>query len=375
MGYIIYQKFEIILDKCFIKEVILKKLGKMDILKNQRKLSLLVLLFFFTISILLFVVQPEPEANINTPVPVVVDTMELKKKNISPIVEYTGRLEPSRKADLKFEINGRLSKKLVQPGEFVKSGDLILILEEYYIYKKLYELAKQNFEIQAREVKRMKELDKKSLLSKSQYDKTIQKQIELESLMYRSKQDFNKTFIKARFSGIVNEINIDTGDTVSPNIVIASLIDASALDLYVEVRSDVIEGLKLNMEIEVSSNGILSKGKLISFQTSPNLETYTHLLRIRISDDRLRSGMIASATFILPQINESFGVPVSSVLNDDGKKYIFLVKNKKLIKKEINVVTRFKEIYVINGDISSKEIIVTKDVASLAEGQDILISK
>ena len=221
----------------------------------------------------------------------------------------------------------------------------------------------------------MKELDKKSLLSKSQYDKTIQKQIELESLMYRSKQDFNKTFIKARFSGIVNEINIDTGDTVSPNIVIASLIDASTLDLYVEVRSDVIEGLKLNMEIEVSSNGILSKGKLISFQTSPNLETYTHLLRIRISDDRLRSGMIASATFILPQINESFGVPVSSVLNDDGKKYIFLVKNKKLIKKEIYVVTRFKEIYVINGDISSKEIIVTKDVASLAEGQDILISK
>ena len=375
MGYIIYQKFEIILYKSFINEVILKKLGKMDILKNQRKLSLLVLLFFFTISILLFVVQPEPEANINTPVPVVVDTMELKKKNISPIVEYTGRLEPSRKADLKFEINGRLSKKLVQPGEFVKSGDLILILEEYYIYKKLYELAKQNFEIQAREVKRMKELDKKSLLSKSQYDKTIQKQIELESLMYRSKQDFNKTFIKARFSGIVNEINIDAGDTVSPNIVIASLIDASALDLYVEVRSDVIEGLKLNMEIEVSSNGILSKGKLISFQTSPNLETYTHLLRIRISDDRLRSGMIASATFILPQINESFGVPVSSVLNDDGKKYIFLVKNKKLIKKEINVVTRFKEIYVINGDISSKEIIVTKDVASLAEGQDILISK
>ena len=83
MGYIIYQKFEIILYKSFINEVILKKLGKMDILKNQRKLSLLVLLFFFTISILLFVVQPEPEANINTPVPVVVDTMELKKKNIS----------------------------------------------------------------------------------------------------------------------------------------------------------------------------------------------------------------------------------------------------------------------------------------------------
>ena len=55
----------------------------------------------------------------------------------------------------------------------------------------------------------MRELDKKSLLSKSQYDKTIQKQIELESLMYPNKQDFYKTFIKAKFSGIVNDIKIE----------------------------------------------------------------------------------------------------------------------------------------------------------------------
>ena len=119
---------------------------KIPILKNQRKLSLLVLFLFITVSILLFIIQPEPEANINKPIPVVVDTMKLQKKNISPIVEYTGRLEPSKKADLKFEINGRLAEKLVQPGEFVKSGDIILILEEYYIYKKLYELSKKNFE-------------------------------------------------------------------------------------------------------------------------------------------------------------------------------------------------------------------------------------
>lgn len=128
----------------------MKNIEKIPILKNQRKLSLLVLFLFITVSILLFIIQPEPEANINKPIPVVVDTMKLEKKNISPIVEYTGRLEPSKKADLKFEINGRLAEKLVQPGEFVKSGDIILILEEYYIYKKLYELSKKNFEIQTR---------------------------------------------------------------------------------------------------------------------------------------------------------------------------------------------------------------------------------
>ena len=167
-------------------------------LQKQGNLSVLALFIFIALSVMLFVFQPEPEANINQPIPVVVNTAKLKMEDIAPRVEYTGRLEPSKKAELKFEINGRLAKKLVEPGSKVKAGDTLLILEEYYIFEKLYKLALRNYELQTKEVERMAILDKKSLLSKSQYDKTIQKQIELESFMYRSKQDFQKTFLKAK---------------------------------------------------------------------------------------------------------------------------------------------------------------------------------
>ena len=344
-------------------------------LQKQGNLSVLALFVFIALSVMLFVFQPEPEANINQPIPVVVNTAKLKMEDIAPRVEYTGRLEPSKKAELKFEINGRLAKKLVEPGSKVKAGDTLLILEEYYIFEKLYKLALRNYELQTKEVERMAILDKKSLLSKSQYDKTIQKQIELESFMYRSKQDFQKTFLKAKFSGVINQINIDEGDTVSPNMVIANLIDNSSLDLYVEVRGNVIKGLKLGMSITVSSKEVISEGELIAFQTSPNLETYTHLLRIRIKDEDLRAGMMATAKFVLPEINNSFGVPVSSVLNDDGKKFIFIVQNRKLRKIEINLITRFEGIYVISGNIKENDIIVIKDVSSLSEDQNVVISQ
>ena len=344
-------------------------------LQKQGSLSVLALFVFIALSVMLFVFQPEPEANINRPIPIVVNTAKLKMEDIAPRVEYTGRLEPSKKAELKFEINGRLAKKLVEPGSKVKSGDTLLILEEYYIFEKLYKLALRNYELQTKEVERMAILDKKSLLSKSQYDKTIQKQIELESFMYRSKQDFQKTFLKAKFSGVINQINIDEGDTVSPNMVIANLIDNSSLDLYVEVRGNVIKGLKLGMNITVSSKEVISEGELIAFQTSPNLETYTHLLRIRIKDEGLRAGMMATAKFVLPEINNSFGVPVSSVLNDDGKKFIFIVQSRKLRKIEINLITRFEGIYVISGNIKENDIIVIKDVSSLSEDQNVVISQ
>jgi len=344
-------------------------------LQKQGNLSVLALFVFIALSAMLFLFQPEPEANVNKAIPVVVNTAKLKMEDIAPRVDYTGRLEPSKKAELKFEINGRLAKKLVEPGTKVKAGETLLILEEYYIFEKLYKLALRNHELQTKEVERMAVLDKKSLLSKSQYDKTIQKQIELESFMYRSKQDFYKTFLKANFSGVINQININEGDTVNPNMVVANLIDNSSLDLYVEVRGNVIKGLKLGMNITVSSREVVTKGELIAFQTSPDLETYTHLLRIRIKDKTLRAGMMATAKFILPEINNSFGVPVASVLNDDGKKFIFKVQNKKLRKIEINLITRFEEIYVISGNIKENDVIVIKDVSSLSEDQDVLISK
>ena len=50
-----------------------------------------------------------------------------------------------------------------------------------------------------------------------------------------------------------------------------------------------------------------------------------------------------------------------------------MVKNCK--KRKLISLARFDEIYVINGNVKSNDLIVTKDVSSLSEGQDILISK
>ena len=93
-------------------EEILNKLKSYKILKNQGQLSILALVVFLSVSVLLVVFQPEPEANVNKPIPVVVNVVKLQMQSISPIVDYTGRLEPSKKAELKFEISGRLAKKI-----------------------------------------------------------------------------------------------------------------------------------------------------------------------------------------------------------------------------------------------------------------------
>ena len=58
-----------------------------------------------------------------------------------------------------------------------------------------------------------------------------------------------------------------------------------------------------------------------------------------------------------------------------NKKSVFIVLNRKLQKREVNIVTRFDDRYLINGNIKNGEIMVVTDVSSLSDDQEVLKSK
>ncbi len=342
-------------------------------ISKQAFLSILSLIFFLIVTILLFVIEPEQEVKNKEFPPIVVEAHKIKIDDLKPYIKYTGRLEPYKKSDLKFEMGGRLGTKKVEPGTKVKKNSTLLVLEEYSLYKKYHDLAKKNFELQAEELARLDVLIKKSLISRSEFDKAMQKKIDLEEKFYKSKQDLDKTTLKARFSGIVNTIEVEEGDTVTQNQIVASLVDDSMLDLYLEVRGEVIKGLNLYEKVPVESGNIRSIGELISFQTSPDLESYTHQIKIRLKDKNLRPGMVAMAKLPLPIQKSIITVPVASILSDDGNKYVFLINKGVLEKKVIKVKHRYEDKYVITGNINQNDIIVSKGVAALSEGQKVKI--
>ena len=72
---------------------------------SQGVLSLIVLVLFIFASVALLIFNPETEVIIKKQPLVFVNTITLEIQDIAPTVEYTGRLEPSKKAELKFERN------------------------------------------------------------------------------------------------------------------------------------------------------------------------------------------------------------------------------------------------------------------------------
>jgi len=341
---------------------------------KQAILSMGVIVFFTVITLILFKFQPEPEPKAKVTPPIIVSVERMKLSNIQPFATYSGRLEPHKTSEYSFEIQGTLKNKHVKPGDTVKKNQKLLTLVEHELHEDYLEIAKQNYEIQKSQSSKLEILNTKGLVSDDEYEKSVQKTLDLKTKFLKTREDFNKTTIKSLFSGTINSIDINVGDTTTLNKVILTQINDTFLDLNIEVRGDAIENLEIGKKIQVKSKNTEVLGKIVSFQTSPDFKSYTHLIKVRIEKNNLRAGMIAYAEIPLPKYVDVFSTSVSSVITEDGSKYIFKIQNEEIVKKiPIEVVSRYKNRYIIQGDIKINDLIVSRDVASLANGQKVKI--
>ena len=219
----------------------------------------------------MFLLQEGPEAKLEELPPLKVLLQEVQRQDVSPTESLTGRLQPVKTAQLKFEVQGRVEQRLLEPGAIVQQGDELLKLDAKDLQdqltqaqsqfaieqagiqrdQRMLKLAKQNLQLQQAEVQRYKKLNSDSLISASQLDAARQQMITLDSqvsdLQYQvststsrlslkeserdqAQRNFQRATLVAPFHGFVNEVDVQVGDFVTANQVVACVVDTSSLD-------------------------------------------------------------------------------------------------------------------------------------------------
>ena len=354
-----------------------------------------------------------PEAKLEELPPLKVVVLEVQRQDLMPTESLTGRLQPVKTAQLKFEVQGRVKERLVEPGVLVAQGDELLKLDaqdlqdqfiqsqsQYDIEQagirrdqRMLKLAKQNLELQKSEVQRYQRLNNDSLISASQLDAARQQMITLDSqvsdLQYKvvtaksrvalkeserdlTQRNLERATLNAPFSGYVNEINAEVGDFVTATAIVATVVDTSYLDLHLDVRGEVVAALSLNQEIDVIVGENVIPGKLIALQPDPNISTNTHAIRIRLPGDQVQSGMLANADVPLRQQVDVLTVPVSAISTNAGESFVYQYIEGELNKLPVVVSDRVGSKYIIASGVEAGAKIVARDVAGLKDGQRVI---
>lgn len=269
---------------------------------------------------------------------------EVSVGDIAEKVQATGAVQPLLQVNVGSQVNGRVTKVLVDFNSMVKKGDVLAEIDQT-VYgaqvsqtqaqllaqrarlesaKASYEVAKVNFE-------RTQRLFKENLASKAELDATkgqfdmgaaevasAKAQISaIEAQLTQSVTNVGYTKIVSPVDGVVVNRGIDPGATVVASFQ-APVLFVIAQDLRrMRIMADIDEAdvgkLKEGMEAEATVDAFVGetfKGKVSQVRYSPNnvqgVVTYSAIVEVANPEEKLRPGMTATITI---KTNEVKGVP------------------------------------------------------------------
>ncbi len=261
----------------------------------------------------------------------------------------------------------------------------------YESVKALYEAgAESKFKYDQAE-SQLRLTEQQYLTAKTNYDSTEQKsaleniatakaQLDQSKAAYDiAKNALENTSIKSPISGIVAARNVKVGEFVSSAAASYVIIDNSAYTIEVDVNEAVIGKVQIGDIVKVFINSISQEalsGTITAAAPSADLKKQTYLVKIQIDNppSEIKGGMFAEVKLIQDKAADCIMVPLTSIVEEDGGKYVFVVNEDKVSKTQVDTgVSNDKEVQIISG-INVNDEIVVKGQDFLKDGSTVVIS-
>lgn len=213
--------------------------------------------------------------------------------------------------------------------------------------------------------------------AKKQYEASNSSSLEqAQAAINTIESQLSNSIVSSHISGVIVTSNIHQGELAQAGATLVSIADISKLKLLGTISQESIPYVSVGQSVEVYVDIFPDKtieGKITSIgPISVSTGSFFPIeITIDNSDNALLAGISGHATINVSKSN-SIVIPNSSIIENNGQKYIFVVEDEIAIKR--NVVTGLKnnkEIEILTG-LSSGEVVVISNPNTLFDQKPIL---
>ncbi len=315
--------------------------------------------------------------------PILVDISTVKKGKITQSVSASGKVSANQIATLTFQTSGELAYLGVSEGDKVKRGQIIASLNKRQLEATLRKYLNA-FEREFTEFNDSNDLIKDSVLTDS-----------IKRIKSRAQIDLNQTVLDVEIQneairlsnlyspiqGVVTSINPKhTGIYVNPNSASFEIVNPETVFFEAKVPeadiSKIKEGLRAKINLDAYPLETLEEKVLyISFSsTTTSTGATAYLVKISLpanAETKYRLGMSGDAEIILYEKENVLLVPQTSIVNIEGKNYIWAIENGIAKKTQVETgISSFDEIEILNG-IKEGTQIVNRPPKDLGDGDKV----
>lgn len=281
---------------------------------------------------------------------------ELENKEISTIVHLKGKMMPSpeNQVSISMPLGGYLKSTKLIPGMKVTKGQVLAVMEDqqYVQLQQEYLTKVAQMKYAQAELNRQKKLnetqassDKVLQEAQMQYTsnsisiKALAEQLKLIGISPQrlSENTISKSVsILSPITGFVSHVNVNVGQYVNPTDVLFELINPNQLLLKLTVFDVDLKNLNVGQQVSAYTNSSKSMkyiGKIQSINYQLDADGSTGVFcSINPNGSELAPGMFMNADIELKK-HEAAVLPEITILDFEGKKYIFISSGNNLFEK------------------------------------------
>ena len=279
---------------------------------------------------------------------VLVKIVRVQERTISERLRAYGttQADPDRQASISIPLQGIVGQVSVRLGEIVPAGSPLLEVDTAPNASAAFEQARVALKFAKSAAKRTSDLFKKGFATQTQYD-TAERDVANAQSQYDAQQSLgagvSRTVLKAPFTGIVDRLSVAAGDRVAADTLALSLVPRDAMVVPLGVEPEDAPHIKRGQRVEVRSifanPSIPVAGEISAVQAI--VDPTTGLIDVLVHLEPVDAGALMIGTRVEGQIVVSQkkipAVPRSAVLRDAGQSYVYLVRDGRAHRVNVQV--------------------------------------
>jgi membrane fusion protein, multidrug efflux system len=248
-------------------------------------------------------------------------------------------------------------------GQSVKAGDVVVRLDDR-MAQAAVDKAQHGVEYGEQLVARQDKLRAVEGTSEKAIQEAQQQLAGARAELASAKAALAQVQLATPVDGVVARVNVQPGQTVDPNMVVAEIVDQGRLVVTVNVPAGEAAGLKAGQPAEIFAEGAdkaAASGNVSFVSPAVDLKTGTALVRVALpKDSGLRPGQFVRARIVSEERAGRLAVPRESVVKGEEGQVIYLVEGDTAKEKAVKTGLRDGKLVEVEGEgLKEGEVVVT----------------
>ncbi len=308
--------------------------------------------------------------------PVTVSGMVLQHREFADALSLSGSIEANEQIEIRSEVPGVVESINFTEGSQVSKGQLLLKVNDLELRAQLSK-AKTAQNLASENERRAKLLLEKEAISREEYDMASADFRQAQAEQQLIQAQLAKTSVRAPFAGTVGLRNVSKGTYLTPETVVASLVNTSQVKITFSIPEKYATQIKVGREFNFTVAGNDEAFRARIYAIEPQVDVTTRTLRIRAvspnTQGKLIPGTFANVQLPLEKINDALLVPTEALIPIQNGKKIFVAKGGKATEVVIETGARTEDFSLVLRGLKQGDTILTTGVMSLKDGTPVKV--